>query len=220
MKDGTWVQVPENTQVPPLNFQDALAGAGPAGLDILLGIPQMQEVRANAVSLEQPELTEGTPRYEPFPLTRRDENTGKNQQMLYMRRMQGRLFTVSEDMTGYECVRVGTVRRTDRPGATPEFDGLGVGPVLTVQADRGLSALLNSLTDQIEAKDEVLAREAREHHMMFTDGVAANTEHLLKLHVVNEARAAGCCSAPCFTRTTCSSRSRGWWVICRSSVTS
>jgi predicted component of type VI protein secretion system len=91
-------------------------------------------------------------------------------------------------MTGFEIVRMGSVRRTDRPGALPEFDPLGAGPLLAIQADAGLSALVNSVSDQVEAKDDVLAREAREHRMLFTDGVAANTEHLLKLHVLNEAR--------------------------------
>jgi len=52
-----------------------------------------------------------------------------------------------------------------------------------------LSSLVKSLADQIEAKSEVLAREAREHRMLFTDGVAANTEHLLKLSALNDVRA-------------------------------
>lgn len=188
MKDGTWVQIPENTQVPPLNFKDALE-AGHGEVDISFGIPQMQEVRANAVSLQEPEKVDGTPRFEPHSVLRRDENTGGNPQMIYVRHIRGRLFTADEDMTGYETLRLGRVRRTDRPGALPEFDALGAGPLLAVQADAGLSSLVNSLTDQIEAKDEVLAREAREHKMLFTDGVAANTEHLLKLHALNEARA-------------------------------
>ena len=188
MKDGTWVRIPENTEVPPLNFQDALEAAG-GPLDIYLGIPQMQEVRANTVSLEQPEQTEGTPRYGPHPITRRDENTGQNPQTLYVRRMRGRLFAAGEDMVGYETVRVGSVKRTDRPGALPELDELGGGPLLAIQAHAGLSGLISSVSDQIEAKDEVLAREAREHRMLFTDGVAANTEHLLKLHALNEDQA-------------------------------
>ncbi len=42
LKDGTWVRVPDNTEVAPLNFEEALtAGGGTA--DIYLGIPQMQE---------------------------------------------------------------------------------------------------------------------------------------------------------------------------------
>jgi len=188
LKDGTWVHIPENTEVEPLNFKNALERAG-TSLDVYLGIPQMQEVRANSVSLESPEQTDGSPRYAPFPVTRRDENTGINPQMIYVRRMRGRLFVQGEDMTGYEVVRATRIRRTDRPGALPEIDELGAGSLLAVQADKGLSALVNSLTDQIEAKDEVLANEAREHHMLFTDGVAANTEHLLKLHVLNESRA-------------------------------
>ncbi len=188
LKDGTWVNIPDNTQVPLLNFEEAFEEAG-GTLDIYLGIPQMQEVRPNSVSLEAPETTEGSPRFEPDPVMRRDENTGSNPQMVYVRQMKGRLFSANEDMTGYETVRVGRVKRTDRPGAVPELEPLGAGPLLSLQADAGLSALVTSLADQVEAKDEVLAREAREHRMMFTDGVAANTEHLLKLHVLNETRA-------------------------------
>ena len=188
MKDGTWVRIPDNTEVPPLNFEAAL-GTGGGAAELFFGIPQMQEVRANSVALENPERTQGNPRYEPHALTRRDENTGENPQTIYVHRMRGKLFVAGEDMTGYEVVRLGRVKRTDRPGAVPEIDEVGAGPLLTIQADKGLSTLVTSLTDQVEAKDEVLAREAREHRMMFTDGVAANTEHLLKLHALNESRA-------------------------------
>jgi type VI secretion system protein ImpJ len=188
MKDGTWVQIPENTQVPPLDFQQALESAG-GPVDLYFGVPRMQAVRANSMSLEHPEQTNGTPRYEPHPVVKRDENTGENPQTIYVRQMRGRLFVAGDDMTGYETLRVGSVVRTDRPGSVPELDQLGAGPLLAIQADAGLSRLVTSLADQLEAKDEVLAREAREHRMLFTDGVAANTEHLLKLHALNEVRA-------------------------------
>ncbi len=188
LKDGTWLRIPDNTEVDPLNFKDALDQAQ-GHLEIFFGVPTFQEVRANSVSLENPESTTGTPRYEPFPVSKRDENSGENPQVIYMRRARGRLFTQFDDMTGFEVIRLGRVRRTDRAGALPEMDDLGVGPLLTVQADAGVSKMIRSLADQIEAKDEVLAREAKEHRMMFTDGVAANTEHLLKLHVLNESRA-------------------------------
>lgn len=188
LKDGTWVRIPENTEVAPLEFKAALDAAG-RGLDVYLGIPSMQEVRPNTVSLTDPDDRNGTPRYEPHQVSRRDENTGANAQVLFVRRMRGRLFAEGEDMTGYEVLRVGRVRRTDRPGALPEMDDIGVGPVLAVQADPGLSAMLKSLADQIEAKDEVLAREADETQMEFTDGVAENMFHLLKLHALNDVRA-------------------------------
>ncbi len=188
LKDGTWIRIPDNTEAEPYNFKDAIEEAG-GSLDMFFGIPAMQEVRANSVSLENPESTTGSPRYEPMPVTRRDENSGENPQIIYFRRMRGKLFTAKEDMTGYEVVRLGRIKRTDRAGALPQLDDLGAGPLLAVQADAGLSALIRSLADQVEAKDEVLAREAREHRMMFTDGVAANTEHLIKLHVLNEVRA-------------------------------
>jgi type VI secretion system ImpJ/VasE family protein len=188
MKDGTWVQIPENTQVEPLNFQAALERGG-GKVDVFFGIPEMQEVRANSVSLENPEISDGTPRFEPLPVMRRDENTGQNPQMVYVRRMRGRLFTAGEDTTGYETVRIGRIVRTDRPGAAPELDELRCGPILAVQAHAGLSAMVTSLADQIEAKVDVLAKEAREHHMTFTDGVVTNLEHLLKLDTLNEVHA-------------------------------
>ena len=103
LKDGTWVCIPENTEVPALNFKDALDSAG-GSVDVYLGIPQMQEVRANSVALENPGATLGTVRYEPCPIKRRDENTGENPQTLYVRRMRGRLFVAGEDMTGYETL--------------------------------------------------------------------------------------------------------------------
>jgi len=187
LKDGTWVCVPDNAEVGPLDFKDALA-AGQGQVEIFLGVPEMQEVRPNSISLENPGSLDGTPRYEPRPLVRRDENTGGNPQTLYIRRMRGRLFTQRDDMVGYQVVRLCRLRRTDRPGAVPEFDPLGAGPLLKLQADAGLAGIITSLADQVEAKDEVLANEAREHHMLFTDGVAANMEHLLKLHVLNESR--------------------------------
>ncbi|UCC28846.1 MAG: type VI secretion system baseplate subunit TssK, partial [Phycisphaerales bacterium] len=144
MKDGTWVEIPENTEVEPLDIQQALeAASGP--LDVCLGIPQIQAVRANTVSLERPELTDGTPRYEPHPVVKRDENTGENPQTVYVRRMRGRLFVAGDDMTGYETVRVGSIVRTDRPGSVPELDLLGAGPLLAIQADAGLSRLITSL---------------------------------------------------------------------------
>lgn len=187
LKDGTWLRIPENTEVAPIAFKNALESGG-GETEVFLGVPEMQEVRPNSISVENPESVEGSPRFEPHAVVRRDENTGANPQTLYVRRMRGRLFVGGEDMTGYEVLRVGKVKRTDRPGAVPELDELGVGPLLAVQADAGLSAAIRSLSDQVEAKDEVLAREAREHRMMFTDGVAANMEHLLKLHVLNESR--------------------------------
>lgn len=187
LKDGSWLRIPENTEVDPLNFKDAIE-QNRGSLDVYLGVPAMQEVRANAVSLENPESTTGSPRYEPHPISKRDENTGENPQIVYVRRVRGRLFSELDDMTGYEVLRVGRIKRTDKAGALPEMDDLGAGPLLALQADLGLSALVRSLADQVEAKDEVLAREAREHRMMFTDGVAANTEHLIKLHVLNEVR--------------------------------
>lgn len=187
LKDGTWVSIPENTEVEPLDFKKALESAG-GSVDICLGVPQMQEVRANSVPLENPEQIEGSPRYEPRPVARRDENTGANPQTVYVRRMRGRLFVEGEDTTGYEIVRLGRIKRSDRPGAVPELDELAPGPLLAIQAHPGLSAVVTSLTDQVESKNERLVETARDHQMDFTHDLSS-AAHLLRLHAVNEALA-------------------------------
>ena len=187
LKDGTWVRIPENTQVEPLSIEKTLPASGT--LDIFFGIPQLQEVRANSVSLEDPSASEGIPRFEPHGVMRRDENTGANPQMLYTRRMRGRLFAAGEDMTGFEVLRVGAVKRTDRPGALPELDVAGAGPLLSIQGNSAIFSLVSSMSGEVEAKCQRLAGEAREHKMLWTDGVPANLEHLVKLHTLNDPHA-------------------------------
>ncbi len=187
MKDGTWVRIPENTSVEPRDFKKQLEAA-PRGVEIAFGIPSMQEVRANAVSLEEPELDRGTPRFVVHQLKRLDENTGENAQDLNVRRMRGKLFVGAEDTTGYDVIRIGRLKRTDRPGAVPEFDRLGCGPLLSSHADRGLHALINSVSDQISAKSDTLASEAVEQRMSFSDGLGGSISHLLKLQCLNATR--------------------------------
>lgn len=189
LKDGTWVSVPENTEVAPLNFEAAL-DAGGGAVELLFGVPQMQAVRPNSISLENPEQNLSiAPRYEPVPVTRRDENTGENPQTLYVRRMRGKLFAAGEDTTGYEILRLCRVRRSGGPGALPELDEEGAGPLLALQVDARLGRLIKSLADEIEARGETVARNARERRMAFTDGAPAHLDQLMKLHALNATHA-------------------------------
>lgn len=188
MRDGTWVKIPENTSVEPLNFKAALESGG-GSAEILFGIPLWEEVRPNSISLTNPQQLQGNPRYEPFFAYVRDENTGDQRQQLYLRRMRGKLFHTGQDTAGYEIIRLGTIRRSDRPGAAPEFEEIQVGPLLGVQASIGLSRLFTTLLDQIEAKGDLLAQEARSMRMSLGDGAPAYVDHLFKLQLLNAARA-------------------------------
>lgn len=188
MRDGTWVKIPENTNVEPLNFKAAL-DAGGGAVEVLFGVPQWEEVRANSVSLTNPQQMQGNPRYEPFYAYIRDENSGDQRQQLYLRRMRGKLFHGGQDTAGYETIRLGTIRRSDRPGAAPEFEEVQVGPLLGIQANIALSRMFNTLIDQIEAKGDLLAQEARTMRMGLADGAPAYVDHLFKLQLLNAARA-------------------------------
>lgn len=189
MKDGTWVQIPENALVEPLNFQAAL-DASPGGLEILLGVPQFDEVRANSISVTTPQAAlSGNPRYEPVPFHARDENTGENKQRMLVRKYRLRLMTGRDDPTGYDLLRIGLVRRSDRAGAPPEFDPVQVGPHLSIQASPHLNRLFVGVLNAIEAKGDVLAGQAHEARMSLSVAAAGNIDLLWKLQMLNGLRA-------------------------------
>ncbi|MGE3180208.1 MAG: type VI secretion system baseplate subunit TssK [Phycisphaerae bacterium] len=183
MKDGTWVRIPDNASVDPLNFEAALKETGE--VELLFGIPRIDAVQANSIDIHAPNRVNGLPRYEPKIVQQRDENTGENAQQVYVRKIRGRLFTSARDATGYTTIRLGVVQRSDKVGAAPEFKPLQVGPCLRIQASRPLNAQIKLVIDHLDRKDAELAAEALELKMRFGDGVSANTEHLLKLHVLN-----------------------------------
>lgn len=183
LKDGTWVCIPDNASVAELNIQKELESA--ASVEVLFGIPSYNEARANAISLTNPQMTRDNPRFDSKPHDLRDENTGENRQQLRLRRLRGRLFTNADEAIGYDTIRLGAVRRSDKVGAIPEFVPELVGPALAIQGVPALNRLFAVLVDQIEGKGDVLAAEALESRMGFGDGVSSNVEHLMKVHTVN-----------------------------------
>ncbi|QOJ13598.1 MAG: type VI secretion system baseplate subunit TssK [Planctomycetia bacterium] len=187
MKDGTWIRVPENAGVEPLNFQQPLEDAG-GTLDILIGVPQYDPVRANAVSITTPQETTGNPRFEAVPVFARDENGGDNQQRILVRRLRARLFTGRDDLTGYDVLRIGAVRRSSRSGSPPEFIPELTGPHLAIQGNPELNRLFIGILGSVEGKGDELARQAREQRLSLSAAGGGHVDHLLKIHILNGVR--------------------------------
>lgn len=187
MKDGSWLAIPDNVSIEPLNFQEALS-ASDQPLDILIGVPQYDEVRPNSISVTNPQEVSGNPRFEPVPHFARDENAGDNRQRLLVRRLRGRLFHGRDDMTGYDVMRIGAVRRGSRAGAPPEFVSDLAGPHLAIQGSAEMSRLFIGLLNAIEGKGDSLARQAREQRLSLSVASGGYLDHLLKIHILNGVR--------------------------------
>lgn len=188
MKDGAWLRIPETASVEPLNFQQALEQAAGEPLDILIGLPQYDSVRANSISITNPQETRGNPRFEAVPQFARDENTGEGQQRVLVRKLRARLFHGQEDTTGYDVMRIGAVRRSSRAGAPPQFDPALAGPHLAVQGNVELNRLFVGLLGSIEGKGDDLGRQAREQRLSLSVAGTGYFDQMLKIHILNGVR--------------------------------
>jgi type VI secretion system protein ImpJ len=193
LRDGTFVRVPENCGLDPRDFKKVLEQS-PAPLDVWLGVPEVQAVRANVAA--SGDASDGrTPRYSVEPIERYDENTGENPQSIDVRRLRGAVFFGAEDRTGFSCVRLG---RIERSAAGPTLVKDVIPPLLRMRAWSGLCVAAETLLNDIRARCEQLGGDASERSLTFATGSPGDVEQLLKLAALNEltVRFGALCSAP------------------------
>lgn len=184
LPSGTWLRVPENTQVEPRDFDKILQNTSGA-LDVYFGVAVLQRVRPNTIGAGV--KPDGRAyRYTSEHVEFYDENTGQNPQQIEVRRFSGAIFFGDEDRAGYETVRVASIERSAGAGGAPQLVETAVPPVLDTQVWAGLYRQIKNILAEIGAKGSALARTAQERRMSFSTGALADVEHLFKLHVLNE----------------------------------
>jgi len=181
LRDGTVVIVPENCTIPPRELKPVLDKAvGP--LDVYLGVPEVQAVRAN-VQTPGEEVPGRNPRYTIDLVERYDENTGDNPQSIEVRRLRGTVFLGEEDRAGFECVRLG---RIERSAAGPKLVNNVVPPLLKMRAWGPLCAAVDVLWNDIRARVEQLGADAASRALTFATASPGDMEQLLKLQALSE----------------------------------
>lgn len=181
MRDGTYVSVPENCTLPPRDAKAALDKAsGP--LDVYLGVPELQAVRANVQAPGEEE--EGrTPRYVIDLTERYDENIGDNPQSIEVRRLRAAIFLGNEDRAGWECVRIG---RIERSAAGPRLVQSVIPPLLRMQAWAPLCTAVDVLWNDVRARMEQLGGDAANRGLTFATASPGDMEQMLKLQALSE----------------------------------
>lgn len=182
--EGTWLVVPDNTDLAPRKLDEALDRT-PDGVTIYLAIPRLHEIRPNATF---DETVEGPPvRHLIEALERRDENTGDNPKAVEVHALRGRLLLGEErDLPGYELLPLARAYRSAEEGGAPRLDQHFIPPLLRCAASPALARLLREVVNDVGARNQELANEAEKREMGFATGVQEHVERLLMLHVLNE----------------------------------
>jgi len=182
--EGTWVVVPDNTEVAERPFEEEL-DKSPDGMLVHLAVPRLHEVRPNA-SYEP--VIDGQPtRYLIEPLERKDENSGDNPQQIEVRSFQGRLLLGGEaQLPNFESVPIARLFRSGEEGGAPRLDVSFIPPLLRIGASPELMSWLKLVLNDLGARNKELAAEVAKREMNFRSGVEDHLERLLMLHVLNQ----------------------------------
>lgn len=181
LRDGSWVRCPENCSIDAREFKPILDKTS-GNLDVYLGVPSVQTVRANVVN--PGEMIEGaTPRYSIDLSERYDENTGDNPQHIEIRRMRGALFFGEEDRAGFECVRLGQI---EKAAAGPKLVDNVAPPCLKLRAWPPLVTATEMMCNDIRSRVAQLAGDASQRALTFATGAPSDVEQLTKLMALNE----------------------------------
>jgi type VI secretion system protein ImpJ len=175
LKDGTLVSIPQNGELPVLALQEPFQQH-----DVLYVYLLLPNVRTGRVNSSHGTNTVGADqRYLSGPLQVDELNTGENRREVDVYRLNLSLSAHSElhPPAGYEALPILKIRRSDKPGATPEIDKSYIPPLLNSSCFSGLHEdILVAICSQIGS----FAREQAEKLTTLGSWNAAQSPEFLK----------------------------------------
>ena len=162
LPSGAYVNVPEDTNLPPLNIKQAYESS-PSPFIVYLGVPVWQADRGNTV--EKAAGSDWRPKrlYHVTETQVNDENTGENPQPVELRRLNARLLLEGDDRTDLEVLPVlRIVRSTRQEAGLPMQDPDFTPPCLVLAGSGALRTITRDLANQVDAtRKELMAVMAR-----------------------------------------------------------
>ncbi|MCA9286957.1 MAG: type VI secretion system baseplate subunit TssK [Phycisphaerales bacterium] len=150
MPGGTYMDVRENADLPPLDVKKTLAGAsGPVRIEI--GIPIWYHNRANSI-----EPGGGDWRvkrlYRVSESEQFDENSGDNKQPMLIRKINARLLLPDDDHSELECMPIVRIAAaSSAEGTVPKQDPNFIAPCMVVTGSPTLRDWVRDLASAVEA---------------------------------------------------------------------
>ncbi len=163
MPSGLWVDVPDNTDLPPLlDIKEAFESSG-GTLTVSIGIPVWTASRGNTLDPNNSQDHRINRIYKIVDTQHADENTGDNAQPVLIRRVNARLLLDGDDQTDLEVLPLLRLIASggDEPGL-PKLDPAFVPPCRVLGASPTLTAMVRDVAHQVaSSRKELMAHLAR-----------------------------------------------------------
>jgi type VI secretion system protein ImpJ len=180
LRDGTLVSIPEDGSLSAIDLKAAFEQN--QTLDVYLGVPVFQPKRANVG-------TDGA-RYAAEPIEILDENTGQDPQQVHVRRLRFKVLLSTDDITGYETVRIARVEKLSAANAAPQLDISYIPPILGCDGWKPLhNGILRNVYERIGRKIELFAAQAVGRRIAVDSLAAGDVIIMAQLRELNEAYA-------------------------------
>ena len=179
MPGGLVLRMPGNLSCPSRSFDQALTDPAKR-LVIYLGVADLLP--------DQPNLSDGesgnTPRYTGDEIELPDENTGKFQQKIRVKRVVGRIFFEGEDTSGYQVMPLAQVKIAPTSDGAVLCDDF-ISPTLRIGSVLQLRNIAQSITTALGASVNNLASGFENRTFTELLGLPRGTEMALKLMALN-----------------------------------
>lgn len=185
LPDGTELRVPENADLPELDFEEALKRNAGKPIEVHLGVAVPQFSGANVSSADGGrELV--PPRFRLEKMEVADENTGGNSRSLDVRRLNARLCLAGDAMAERSStIPIIRIVPGVKEGALPRSDSTFVPPTLEIEGSPRLDRLAKDILERALARSKELAETITQKSISFRVDAKEVLEWMLKLHTLN-----------------------------------
>jgi type VI secretion system protein ImpJ len=183
MPDGTFVCIPDNTEVEPRKIKDIFDKMdGP--MDVFFALPRAREREPNTLPLGEKPVEGYDRRYIVRLHEMADENTGGNIQQIEIKKLRGKIFFSGEDTAGYEVIKISQVIRSGDSRNIPILSQEFFPPALELKALTPLYRLCQDVYHRLLAKSQMLISQLIEGNISFSTDLADGIQTMLKLQVI------------------------------------
>ncbi|MGL4550450.1 MAG: type VI secretion system baseplate subunit TssK [Gemmataceae bacterium] len=181
LRDGTFVDLPNDGPIPAADFRAGLEQASP--LRAWLAVPTMQPGRANATDVPADR------RFVLETQSTEDENAQGEPQPIRFRLFNSRFFMTNErEQGGFDVLSIAQVKRGSDANSTPEIDTKYIPPLLSCDAWEPLQVLvLRAIFDRMGGKISLLADQVQTRGISIESSHPEDARIVAQLKLLNEA---------------------------------
>lgn len=160
---------------------------GGSYLDVYLAVPRLQLGGTNVAENE----TQTSARFQQLQVHVPDEADGASVEPIIFRRVNATLLLSTDDLSGYDTLKIARIRRGRVGGAIAELDDRYIPPALSCNAWPLLSTrVLRPIHDMIMLKIELLAKLINDHSVHMDASNPGDLQRILMLQTLNQGAAA------------------------------